>query len=114
MTIKRLGSAEAVLAGYQCRECTAAFTKARKISFTHEERRTPLFASGQNKGLLPEDTLLAADTGIREADAATTNHDARYPGHHITLWQFDKDHPLTPEQVRVLRAEGVSSAESYR
>lgn len=108
MTIMRVGNKEAALAGYQCRECSENVAARRKRGLK------PLFLIDGQEGYKPHDVLLSASTSAAGAETSVGAHDSLHPEHHITMWRFDNTHPLSREEARQLRREGVTQAFAYR
>lgn len=118
MTINKIENPGAVLAGYQCQQCE--IDKAAKLKKAAQEPREQQIAQWfkewgkfiHGEGVL-YDVLHAVETGLHDAEVAVREHDLLHPTHNITIWQFDKDHMLTTQQVKQLKSAGIKHAEAY-
>lgn len=120
MTINRIENPGAAIAGYQCIQCNEDEIRER----IENNRKSPAERKAQSSrnwktilfgdpNYVPYDHLWPTETGVVAANRAVERHDELHPDHTIVIWQADRYHPLTPEQVTQLKEAGVVYADAF-
>lgn len=107
MTITRIGSPEASIAGVECLQCSAAAARKERASWRGKGtegliRKTIAVVqeAANARDYVPFDELTGQETGAGEAERLVVGHDKLHPRHNIVLWRFDKHHLLSAKEVR--------------